>query len=122
MTQGQPISNESVQSKGEGLREQPLTSALIDRILQKLSCIELPAKDHLERYMRHKWRINHKPKTLASSFTSVMFFLGFYGKSGKRGREGTFVQSVHGVPTLPSISIIKCLADGGKRMRVKRLN
>jgi len=46
--------------------------------------MELPAKEHFERYMRYKWRLNHKPKTLSSSFTSVMLFLGFYGKSGKR--------------------------------------
>jgi site-specific recombinase XerD len=46
--------------------------------------MELPAKEHFERYMRHKWRLNHKPKTLASSFTSVMLFLDFCGKSGKR--------------------------------------
>jgi site-specific recombinase XerD len=37
--------------------------------------------------MRHKWRLNHKPKTLASSFTSVRLFLDFYGKSGKSGIE-----------------------------------
>jgi site-specific recombinase XerD len=46
--------------------------------------MELPAKEHFERYMRHKWRLNHKPRTLASSFTSVMLFLGFYGRLGKR--------------------------------------
>jgi len=87
MTQGQPISNESVQSASEVLREQPLLPTPIDRILQKLSCMELPAKEHFECYLRHKWRLNHKPKTLASSFTSVMFFLGFYGKSGEREIE-----------------------------------
>ena len=87
MTQGQPITNESVQSRSEVLREQPLSSTPIDRILQKLSCMELPAKEQFERYMRHKWRLNHKPRTLASSFTSVMFFLNFYGKSGKREIE-----------------------------------
>ena len=85
MTQGQPITNESVQSGSEVLREQPLLAipTPIDRILQKLSCMELPAKEHFEGYMRHKWRLNHKPRTLASSFTSVMLFLDFYGKSGK---------------------------------------
>jgi integrase/recombinase XerD len=83
MTQGQPITNESVRSGSEEPREQPLSPTPIDRILQKLSCMELPAKEHLERYMRHKWRLNHKPRTLASSFTSVMLFLDFYGKSGK---------------------------------------
>jgi len=46
--------------------------------------MELPAKEHLECYMHHKWRLNHKPRTLQSSFTSVMLFLDFYGKSGKR--------------------------------------
>ena len=87
MTQGQPITNESVQSERELLRKQPLLPTPIDRILQKLSCMELPAKEHFERYMRHKWRLNHKPRTLASSFTAVMFFLDFYGKSGKREIE-----------------------------------
>jgi len=84
MTNLQPITNELVKSEAEVLREQPFLPIPIDRILQKLSCIELPAKDHLERYLRHKWRLNHKPRTLASSFTSVMLFLDFYGKSGKR--------------------------------------
>jgi len=85
MTQGQPITNESVQSGSEVLREQPLLAipTPIDRILQKLSCMELPAKEHFEGYMRYKSRLNHKPRTLASSFTSVMLFLDFYGKSGK---------------------------------------
>jgi integrase/recombinase XerD len=83
MTKGQPITNESVKSEGEVLHEQPLLPTPIDRILQKLSCMELPAKEHFERYMRHKWRLNHKPRTLVSSFTSVMLFLDFYGKSGK---------------------------------------
>jgi integrase/recombinase XerD len=80
----EPIPNESIQSGSEVVREQPLSPTPIDRILQKLSCIELPAKDHLERYMHHKWRLNHKPRTLTSSFTSVVLFLDFYGKSGKR--------------------------------------
>jgi integrase/recombinase XerD len=40
--------------------------------------MDLPAKEHLERYMRHKWRVNHKPKTINSSFTSIMLFLSFY--------------------------------------------
>jgi integrase/recombinase XerD len=87
MTQGQPITDESVQSGSEVLREQPLSATLIDRILQKLSCMELPAKEHFERYIHHKWRLNHKPRTLVSSFTSVMLFLNFYGKSGKREIE-----------------------------------
>ena len=84
MTKVQPNTKESVKSESGVLPQQPLAQASIDRILQRLSHMELPAKEHVERYMRHKWRLNHKPKTLASSFTSVMLFLDFYGKSGKR--------------------------------------
>jgi integrase/recombinase XerD len=84
MTKVEPIPNESIQSGSEVVRAQLLSPALIDHILQRLSCIELPAKDHLERYMRHKWRLNHKPRTLASSFTSVVLLLEFYGESGER--------------------------------------
>jgi len=81
MTQGQPIANESVEN--EVLREPQLRETPIDHILQKLSGLELTAKEHFESYLRHKSRINHKPRTLRSSFTSVTFFLDFYGKSGK---------------------------------------
>jgi len=84
MTQVQPITNESVKSESDVLPQQHLAQTPIDRILQKISPMELPAKEHFERYMRHKWRINHKPRTLYSSFTSVMLFLSFYGESGKR--------------------------------------
>jgi integrase/recombinase XerD len=87
MTQGELITNESINRESEELHEQSLTATLIDHILQKLSCTELPAKEHFARYMRHKWRLNHKPRTLASSFTSVKLFLDFYGKSGKREIE-----------------------------------
>jgi integrase/recombinase XerC/integrase/recombinase XerD len=45
--------------------------------------LELPAKEHLERYMRHKWRLNHKRSTLSGSFNSARLFLDFYAKSGK---------------------------------------
>jgi len=87
MTQVEPNTNESIRSESDVLREQPLSPTPIDRILQKLSCMELPAKEHLERYMLHKWRLNHKPRTLASSFTSVMLFLEFCGKLGKSAIE-----------------------------------
>jgi integrase/recombinase XerD len=87
MTQVEPIPNESVNSGSEVLCEQHLSPTPIDRILQKLSSMELPAKEHFECYMRHKWRLNHKARTLASSFTSVMLLLDFYGKSGKSAIE-----------------------------------
>jgi integrase/recombinase XerD len=83
MTNVEPISSESIETGKNELSEPSLSPTPIDRILQKLCHIELPAKEHLERYMRHKWRLNHKPRTLASSFTSVMLFLDFYAKLGK---------------------------------------
>jgi len=55
----------------------------IERVLERLSSPDLPAKGHFGRYMRHNWRMNHKPKTIEGSFTSIMFFLKFYGASGK---------------------------------------
>ena len=87
MTQVQPTSNESVKSESAVLRHQPLVQTPIDHILQRLSRMELPAKEHFERYLRHKWLLNHKPRTLQNSFTSVMLFLDFCGKSGKRDLE-----------------------------------
>jgi len=53
------------------------------RVLRRLSDLDLPAKDHFANYLRHKWRVNHKPRTIDSSFTSVMLFLQFYEKTGK---------------------------------------
>ena len=54
-----------------------------DRVLERLSRIEVPGKEHFESYLQHKWRVNHKARTIDSAFTSITFFLDFYGKSGK---------------------------------------
>ncbi len=83
MTQIKPNIHESVESTQHDPHQQPLSATPIDRILQRLSVLDLPAKEHLERYMRHKWRLNHKRKTLNGSFNSARLFLDFYGKSGK---------------------------------------
>ena len=79
MNQKELESNQSVSQN-----RVPRDRTPIDRILEKLSALDLPAKEHFEGYMRHKWRANHKPKTMESSFTSIMFFLEFYRASGKR--------------------------------------
>ncbi len=47
----------------------------IGYVLKRLYGMNLPAKEHLENYMRHKWRVNHKPRTIENSFTSVRLFL-----------------------------------------------
>src|SRR5512136_2623351 len=84
MIQVESASNESIKSESGVPHQQPSTQTPIERFLQKLSRLELPAKEQFERYLRHKWRLNHKPSTLQGSFTSVRLFLDFYGKSGKR--------------------------------------
>jgi site-specific recombinase XerD len=78
MIQAKPTPNQP-EGNNEAVRER----TTIERILERLSCMELPAKGYLERYLRHKWRMNHKGRTLESSFTSVMLFLQFCGTSGK---------------------------------------
>lgn len=80
MTQAKHATNQSDSNKIEAVRER----ATIDRIVDRLTSMDLPAKDHFASYMRHKWRVNHKPKTIEGSFTSIMLFLKFYGASGKR--------------------------------------
>jgi len=87
MIQVQPTPNESVKSRSTVGNQPNRAQTPIDHILQKLSRVALPAKEHFERYLRHKWLLNHKPRTLQSSFTSVWFFLDFCGKSGKRDLE-----------------------------------
>jgi len=55
----------------------------IDRILKRILVLDLPGSEHLENYMRHKWRMNHKPSTLKGSFIAVSSFLLFYAGLGK---------------------------------------
>jgi integrase/recombinase XerD len=85
MAQPQPVTHQSNKSNHEETCEQ----TLIDRILQKLFRMELKDTDHLHRYMRHKWRLNHKPRTLFSSFTSNVLFLTFCQGLGKSVEEIT---------------------------------
>jgi len=87
MTRVEPSIPEAAGTNKQDPHQQPLSATPIDRILQRLSALELPAKEHVERYMRHKWRLNHKRSTLSGSFNSVKLFLDFYGKSGEREIE-----------------------------------
>lgn len=84
MIQVESASNESIKSESRAPHGQHSAQTPIERFLQKISRLELPAKEHLESYLRHKWRLNHKRSTLQGSFASVKLFLEFYGKSGKR--------------------------------------
>jgi integrase/recombinase XerD len=83
MTQVNVVENEP-NSNGLGTtRNDHRAPTAINHILERLSPLELPEKEYFESYLRYKWRLNHKPRTIDSSFTSIMFFLDFYGKSGK---------------------------------------
>jgi integrase/recombinase XerD len=82
MAQARQNVSRPLSSEDEAFRHQDVP-ALIDRILQKLSGKELPGKEHFARYMRHKWRLNHKPRSLLGSFKAVELFLTFYCSLGK---------------------------------------
>ena len=86
MTEANVIFNKDLTRCRGGFEPHP-SSTTIDRILQKLTRIDLPAKDQLECYMRHKWRLNHKPRTLFSSFHSATLFLAFFKSLGKSRLE-----------------------------------
>lgn len=58
-----------------------------DHLFRKLSKIELPAREHLENYLRYKVRLNHKPRTLSQSYTTGKMFLAFYPGLGKSQLE-----------------------------------
>jgi integrase/recombinase XerD len=79
MTQPNPTTQAPHSSNIEAVRER----STIDRVLERLAGLDIPAKDHFESYLRHKWRANHKPRTIEGSFTSIMLFLTFYGARGK---------------------------------------
>jgi integrase/recombinase XerD len=84
MIQARPISSRPHDSEIEVVNYQGIADTPIDRILRKITTMELPAKEHIESYMRHKWRMNHKRSTLKSSFHTVSSFLIFYAGLGKR--------------------------------------
>jgi integrase/recombinase XerD len=79
MTQPKPTTHPLDSGNVGAVRERPT----IDRVLGKLASLDIPAKDHFENYLRHKWRMNHKPKTIEGAFTSIVLFLTFYGARGK---------------------------------------
>ncbi|RPI55046.1 MAG: hypothetical protein EHM49_02405 [Deltaproteobacteria bacterium] len=82
MIQARPIISSPHSSEIE-VNSQNVVDSPIDRILQKISKMELPEREHFESYMRHKWRMNHKPSTIVNSFHAVSSFLTFYSGLGK---------------------------------------
>jgi integrase/recombinase XerD len=83
MTQARPIIGRPHSSEIEAGNYYIAADTPIDRILRKITKMELPDREHLENYMCHKWRMNHKPSTLKGSFLTVSSFLTFYAGLGK---------------------------------------
>jgi site-specific recombinase XerD len=83
MTHAMPTTSKPCSSEFVAVCYPNLAESKLDLILQKISKLELPGAEHLESYMQHKWRMNHKPSTLRGSFHAVRSFLTFYVSSGK---------------------------------------
>jgi len=65
----------------------PARQRVLERILKKISESALPGKQHVEQYLRHKYRRNCKANTLKSSAASLIQFLSFFRTSGKKQLE-----------------------------------
>lgn len=70
--------------------------SLIDQRLQKSSKMKLPGKTYFTRYIRWKWRMNHKPKSISGCFKSVELFLTFYASLGKSHLEEIVREDLEG--------------------------
>ena len=84
MTQTNVLGTERNTSDQEGTQHNHPAQTHLNRILERLSPLDIPAKEHVESYLRYKVRLQHKAQTMNSSFTSIVLFLDFYGKSDKR--------------------------------------
>jgi integrase/recombinase XerD len=84
MTQTNVLGNERNTGTQEETQHNHPAHTHFNRILERLSCMDFPAKDHFENYLRHKVRLHHRARTMNSAFGSIILFLSFYGNSGKR--------------------------------------
>jgi integrase/recombinase XerD len=84
MTQTNVIGNERSTGSQEGTQHNHPAQTHLNHILERPSLLDIPAKEHIESYLRYKVRLHHKVQTMNSSFGSIILFLSFYGKSGKR--------------------------------------
>jgi integrase/recombinase XerC/integrase/recombinase XerD len=56
---------------------------VLDPMLKKLRCQDLPGKEELEAYLRHQYRRHCRPQTIRGSFMSLEAFLKFFKARGK---------------------------------------
>jgi integrase/recombinase XerD len=73
-------------SEVERLRDQH-ESTILNQILQKFSKKDVLGQERVQCYMRHKWRLNHKPNSLRNSLKAIELFLTFYTSLGKSRLE-----------------------------------
>jgi len=65
--------------------EEPRTP--LEVYLRPVSPLDLPGKEHLERYLHYKYRLNRRPNTLISTVAAAKLFLVFFKETGKTGLE-----------------------------------
>ena len=54
-----------------------------DKLLKKLSQTGIFGKEHIEEYLRHKYRRNYRAITLCNDYTAITLFISFLKKSAK---------------------------------------
>jgi len=59
----------------------------LQKILRKLSRMDLPGKEHVEGYLRHMARSNRRPRTMYSRWGTILIFLGLLKANGKNSLE-----------------------------------
>lgn len=55
----------------------------LGKILKRLSGMDLPGKEHVERYLRYLTRGNRRPKTLYSRYGAIVLFIGMIRDNGR---------------------------------------
>jgi len=65
--------------------EEPRTP--LEVYLRPISALHIPGKEHLERYLQYKYRLNRRPNTLLSTVVAAKLFLIFFKETGKAGLE-----------------------------------
>jgi len=59
----------------------------LQKILRKLSRMDLPGKEHAEGYLRYMVRSNRRPRTMYSRWGTIHIFLGLLKANGKNSLE-----------------------------------
>lgn len=58
-----------------------------DKLIKKLGQNDIAGKEHIEDYLRHKYRRNCRANTLCNDYTAITLFMSFLKKSAKTALE-----------------------------------